>query len=41
MSKLLTLLAVLVLFLGCAVKDDGAYQRANSASGESLRNIDK
>lgn len=41
MIKSLTLIFILVLFLGCAVKNDGSYERANEASGAALRNIDK
>ncbi|MDD5158194.1 hypothetical protein [Sulfurimonas sp.] len=41
MCKFLTFLAALVLFSGCAVKNDGSYERANNASSESLKNIDK
>lgn len=41
MLKSLMLVFTLVLFMGCTVKNDGSYERANNASSESLRNIDK
>lgn len=40
MIKLLAPIFILVLFSGCAVKNDGSYERANEASGASLKNID-
>lgn len=41
MGKFLIFLVALVLFSGCATKNDGSYERAGKASSESLRDIDK